>query len=76
MTAARGRWRWRMDGADGAEVVRPTSPVFLTRFDAEQWLGEHWRVIAGQGVRHVVLQHGDDDVPPSLDLPPQPDAAV
>lgn len=68
----RPRWQWRLLGADGADVDRPGSPVFLTRFDAEQWLGEHWRVLPGQGVHRVVLQNEEGDVPPVVDLPQEP----
>lgn len=65
----RPRWRWRLVAADGTDVERPGSPVFLARFDAEQWLGEHWRALAGQGVARVVLQHDSEDLPPGIDLP-------
>ncbi|MBO0920991.1 hypothetical protein J1G42_09145 [Cellulomonas sp. zg-ZUI222] len=65
----RARWQWRLEDAGGLAVDRPGSPVFLARFEAEQWLGEHWRALAGQGVRRVVLQLGEDDVPPVIELP-------
>ncbi|MBO0900094.1 hypothetical protein J1G43_08980 [Cellulomonas sp. zg-ZUI22] len=65
----RARWQWRLEDAGGLTVDRPGSPVFLARFEAEQWLGEHWRALAGQGVRRVVLQLGEDDVPPVIELP-------
>lgn len=65
----RPRWRWRLLTGDGQEVGRPTSPVFLARFDAEQWVGEHWRGLAAQGVRTVVLEHDGDDVSAPLPLP-------
>lgn len=69
MTTVRPRWQWELLAADGAERDRPASPVFLTRFDAEQWLGEHWRALRHQGVARVVLRHGEDAVPPAVDLP-------
>lgn len=65
----RPRWQWRLVAADGTVVDRPGSPVFLARFDAEQWLGEHWRALAGQGVHRVVLQHDSEDLLPGIDLP-------
>ena len=65
----RPRWQWRLVAADGTDVERPGSPVFLARFDAEQWLGEHWRALAGQGVHRVVLQHDSEDLSPGIDLP-------
>ena len=49
----RPQWEWRFDGADGAVLDRPVSPVFTTQYDAEQWLGEHWRTLAAQGVQAV-----------------------
>ena len=69
MTPVRARWQWQLLTADGAECDRPGSPVFLERFDAEQWLGEHWRALRRQGVARVVLRNGEDDVPPVIDLP-------
>lgn len=69
MTVVRPRWQWRLVGDDGEAVDRPGSPVFLVRFDAEQWLGEHWRALAGQGVRHAVLQHDGRDLTPGIELP-------
>lgn len=65
----RPRWQWRMVAADGTDVSRPGSPVFLARFDAEQWLGEHWRALVGQGVHRAVLQHDSQDLPPGIELP-------
>ena len=44
----RPQWEWRFDGADGSALDRPVSPVFTTQYDAEQWLGEHWRTLAAQ----------------------------
>ncbi|UZN01688.1 hypothetical protein [Cellulomonas sp. S1-8] len=65
----RPRWQWRLVDADDATVDRPGSPVFLARFEAEQWLGEHWRALAGQGVRRAVLQNDGADLPYGVDLP-------
>lgn len=67
--AVRPRWQWRLVDVDAQPVERPASPVFLARFDAEQWLGEHWRALHGQGVRRAVLQHDGADLPPGVDLP-------
>lgn len=67
--SVRPRWRWRLVDAAGTEVARPTSPVFLARFDAEQWLGEHWRGLAVQEVRAVVLEHDGLPQGAPLDLP-------
>ena len=46
----RPRWEWRLEDESGAVLDRPTSPVFDARYDAEEWLGDHWRVLADQGV--------------------------
>ena len=69
MTIERPRWHWLLVDGDGRGVDRPGSPVFLARFEAEQWLGEHWRALAGQGVRRAVLQQGEEPVLPGVDLP-------
>jgi hypothetical protein len=53
----RPQWEWRFDDASGSTLERPVSPVFTTQFDAEQWLGEHWRSLAEQGVHAVALVH-------------------
>jgi len=50
-------WDWLLLGADGAAVDQPISPAFGNRFDAEAWLGEHWRRLADAGVVSVRLQH-------------------
>ncbi|WP_273654470.1 hypothetical protein [Cellulomonas fimi] len=65
----RPQWEWRFDGADGAPVDRPVSPVFTTQFDAEQWLGETWRVLASQGVHAARLVHEGVQATPTLSIP-------
>ena len=64
----RVQWEWRLEGADGV-LDRPLSPVFQNRFDAEQWLGEHWRSLVEQGVLAVVLQHEGAPAAAPLHLP-------
>ena len=68
MTAARPAWEWEL--LDRAEAVldRPLSPAFSTRFDAEEWLGLHWRQLAEQGVAAVRLVHDGRSAAPSLPL--------
>ena len=66
----RPQWEWRLDGERGP-VDRPVSPVFGNRFDAEQWLGEHWRSLAGQGVVSVHLLHSGAAASAPIALPPQ-----
>ena len=69
MSLVRPRWQWRLEDAGGLPVDRPGSPVFLARFEAEQWLGEHWRALAGQGVRRAVLQNDGTELSPAVELP-------
>jgi len=65
----RPQWEWRFDGTDGSALDRPVSPVFTTQYDAEQWLGEHWRTLAAQGVQAVGLLHEGAQATPTLTLP-------
>lgn len=65
----RPQWEWQLASADGAVVDRPTSPVFATQFDAEQWLGEHWRGLADQGVASAVLLNEGTPAAPVVPLP-------
>ena len=55
MTAARPAWEWELLDRADAVLDRPLSPAFSTRFDAEEWLGLHWRQLAEQGVAAVRL---------------------
>ena len=48
-------WFWRLEDAAGAELTEPTSPQHSSQSDAESWLGEQWRELAGQGVVQVSL---------------------
>ncbi len=57
MVSVRPRWEWVLLGADGEPADRAAGPVFTARFDAEQWLGEHWRSLAGQQVAGAQLVH-------------------
>lgn len=53
------QWTWRFTEADGEVLKPPISPTFSNRFDAEAWLGEHWRAVAAGGVfAAVVLMDG------------------
>ncbi|WP_315097370.1 hypothetical protein [uncultured Cellulomonas sp.] len=64
----RPQWEWRFGGPNGV-LDRPVSPVFTTQYDAEQWLGEHWRTLAAQGVQAVTLLHEGAQATPTLMLP-------
>ena len=44
------QWAWQFTSSDGATLKQPISPTFPSRFDAEAWLGEHWRALAADGV--------------------------
>ena len=65
----RPRWEWRLEDESGVALDRPTSPVFDARYDAEEWLGDHWRALAEQGARRVVLLNEGAAVPPAIPLP-------
>ncbi len=65
----RPQWVWQFDGPDGAALDRPVSPLFTTQYDAEQWLGEHWRTLAAQGVHAARLLHEGTQVTATLTLP-------
>jgi len=64
----RPQWEWLLSGAAGP-LERPVSPVFGNRYDAEEWLGEHWRSLAAQGVLAAALRHQDRPVGPTIELP-------
>lgn len=65
--SAEAAWAWVLLGAGGGVLDQPISPAFANRFDAELWLGEHWRHLAEQGVAAVrLLDHGQ---PAGPDLP-------
>ncbi|MBD8077545.1 hypothetical protein [Cellulosimicrobium arenosum] len=64
----RAQWVWELLDADGMVVPEPVSPVFTAQFDAEQWLGETWRGLAGDGVAVVRLLHDGAQATPPVDL--------
>jgi hypothetical protein len=67
VTVLHPQWAWEFAGAVGV-LDRPLSPVFTTRYDAEEWLGAQWRVLRDQGVRTAVLRNDGATVPPAYDL--------
>jgi len=69
MMVLRPQWEWRLDSASVEPASDSTSPVFTTRYDAEQWIGEHWRSLAGQGVVAATLLHHGEPVAAALPLP-------
>lgn len=60
-------WTWRFRDPAG-EPLDELAPDLHTRFDAEAWLGEHWRAIARRGAAHAVLLCGGEPVGPGADL--------
>lgn len=55
-------WSWRYEDAHGAVVQEPGGEVFLSRGDAESWLGEHWPAVAAAGVRRAQLLSGSSAI--------------
>ena len=64
----RPQWEWALDDAEGRLLDRPMSPVFTNQYDAEQWIGEQWRVLASRGVHAARLLHDGGQVTPTLVL--------
>jgi hypothetical protein len=54
-------WTWSYEDAAGNPMTGPALPEtpFPTQNDAENWLGEVWRELAGAGVETVTLREGD-----------------
>ena len=48
-------WVWRLEADDGTVLTEVDSPVHPNQSDAESWLGEQWRDLAGSGVARVIL---------------------
>ncbi len=65
----RPRWEWRLEDESGQAMDRPTSPVFDARYDAEEWLGDHWHALSEQGVRRAVLLNEGTPLPPAVPVP-------
>ncbi|GIF21055.1 hypothetical protein BJ973_005492 [Actinoplanes tereljensis] len=47
-------WSWRYENVDGQSVAGPAE-TFSSQADAESWIGQEWRELAGSGVAQVVL---------------------
>ncbi len=67
-TTERAQWHWTFTDRGGATPDRPISPVFTNRFDAEAWLGEHWRGLAADRVADAQLLCDDEPVGPRVAL--------
>lgn len=59
------RWAWSFTPDD---LGRP-SPVFTAQYDAEEWLGGHWRDLAHHGVTEAHLLRDGAPVTPVVPLP-------
>ena len=64
----RPQWEWALDDADARQLSEPVTPVFTAQYDAEQWLGEHWRELAELGVARVRLLHDGTQAAPAVEL--------
>jgi hypothetical protein len=51
-------WSWRYEGTDGQPVSGP-SESFSSQADAESWIGQTWRELAGSGITTVSLVEED-----------------
>jgi hypothetical protein len=65
---SRVQWEWRLLDPDDHVLDRPLSPAFTNRFDAEAWVGETWRELAGQGVATAQLLQDGNPVGAALPL--------
>jgi len=62
-------YRWRYEDADGGEVDGPATR-FADQAEAETWFGGVWSELYDDGVRQVVLLHGEDVVYGPMSLEP------
>ncbi len=58
----RAQWEWAFVDGAGELLDRPLSPAFTSRYDAETWLGEHWRRLADERVAQAQLRAQDAPV--------------
>lgn len=64
----RPQWEWALDDAEGRRLSEPVTPVFTAQYDAEQWLGEHWRELAAAGAVRARLLHDGTQATPAVEL--------
>jgi hypothetical protein len=55
-------WTWRLQSVDGRVLAEPVPPTQNSQSDAESWLGEHWRELAGAGVAQATLLEAGTEV--------------
>jgi hypothetical protein len=58
------QWTWTFLDADGSAMTGEAlvATGFPSQSDAESWLGEQWRELAGAGVEAVTLEHEGAEV--------------
>ncbi|HET8659898.1 MAG TPA: hypothetical protein VFM55_12975 [Micromonosporaceae bacterium] len=61
-------WTWRYENPSGRPVDGPRE-TFGSQADAESWIGQTWRELAGSGVTTVVLME-DERVEYRMSLAP------
>ncbi len=61
-------WEWSFEKSGGTTVTEPVSPAFTTQFDAENWLGAHWRNLVRDQIVNAKLMHGGEQATATLDL--------
>ena len=64
-------WTWRYEDGESKPVDQPAES-FTSQADAESWLGQTWRRLAGSGVVTAVLVE-DDRVEYRMSLLPASD---
>jgi len=69
MSTVRQAWTWRLLDREG-RLASEATPGAPSRFDAEAWLGAHWRRLEGEGVAQAVLLRDGDAVGVAVDLRP------
>ncbi len=61
-------WLWHFEKADGTTVTDPVSPAFTNQFDAEYWLGAHWRNLVRDHIGNAKLMHAGQQATATLNL--------
>ncbi|GAA1866844.1 hypothetical protein [Myceligenerans crystallogenes] len=67
----RPRWEWLLHDDEGRRLPEPVTPVFTNQFDAEQWLGEHWRDLAEAGAATAQVLNDGRAAAPEVILGPR-----
>jgi hypothetical protein len=65
-------WSWQYEAADGTVMHASTlpCPAFPNQAEAEAWIGEVWRELAGAGIESVSLLRDGDVVYAGMSLRP------